>query len=218
MPKDRTYRLLCPIARALDKVGDRWTLLILRDLHAGPARFSDLQDGLTGLASNLLASRLRQLQDDGLIRHHASAHGTQLYELTPEGEATAPLLFELGNYGSRFPPGDDIRRPGNLRTIVVNMQEGLRRSVPPATNLHAELVVDDESFSVRIEDGQVSVRYEPDPDAPVSIATEYEPLIDVIDGRMAPDHFVKAHIEARRGSADRVGGFLALWGPAFATT
>ncbi len=218
MPKKRSYRLLCPIARALDKVGDRWTLLILRDLHAGPARFSELQDGLTGLASNLLTSRLRQMQEDGLIRHQTGAHGAQLYELTAAGEATAPLLFELGNYGSRFPPGEEIRRPGNLRTIVVSMKEGLRRSVPSDCNLHAELVVDDESFSVRIHDGHVNVRYEAAPDAPVSVATKYEPLIDVIDGRIAPEQFVANHLEAHRGSPEQVGGFLALWGPAFASS
>ena len=67
MQKIRSYKLLCPIARGLDRIGDRWTLLILRDLHAGPARFSDLQRGLTGIAANLLADRLAKLVTDGLI-------------------------------------------------------------------------------------------------------------------------------------------------------
>ena len=61
MSKARNYRLLCPIARALDRVGDRWALLILRDLHAGPARFNELLEGLTGIASNLLTNRLEEL-------------------------------------------------------------------------------------------------------------------------------------------------------------
>ena len=67
MASSRRYRLLCPIARALDRIGDRWTLLILRDLHAGPARFSELQTGLAGIATNLLTDRLQQLMTDGLV-------------------------------------------------------------------------------------------------------------------------------------------------------
>ncbi len=212
MTQKRTYRLLCPIARALDKVGDRWTLLILRDLHAGPARFSELQHGLTGLASNLLTSRLRQMMDDGLIRHVLGAHGAQLYELTAEGEATAPLLFELGNYGSRFPPDEDIRRPGNLRTVVVYLQESLRRSVAPDSNAAAELVIDDESFAVRIDAGRVSVRYEAYPEAPVSISMDYEAMIDAVDGRMLPEEFMAGHLRPTRGSEAQLRSFLAILG------
>ena len=66
MTKRRHYRLLCPIARALDVLGDRWTLLILRDLHAGPARFQELHEGL-GIATNLLSSRLAKLSESGMI-------------------------------------------------------------------------------------------------------------------------------------------------------
>ncbi|MCO4770810.1 MAG: helix-turn-helix transcriptional regulator [Deltaproteobacteria bacterium] len=216
MPKKRSYRLLCPIARALDKVGDRWTLLILRDLHAGPARYMELQTGLTGLASNLLASRLNQLQEDGLVRQTDGPHGTQLYALTPEGEATAPLLFELGNYGSRFAPPEDLRRPGNLRTIVVNLKESLRRSVDANSNARAELVVDEEFFAVRVDEGRVTVRYGADPEAPVSLSMGYEALIDTVDGRMPSDEFASEHLEATRGTAEDVGSFLGLLAGAFA--
>ena len=66
MASKRSYHLLCPIARGLDRVGDRWTLLVLRDLHAGPARFKDIQEGLPGLASNLLTTRLRRLQEENV--------------------------------------------------------------------------------------------------------------------------------------------------------
>ena len=67
MTRKRPYQLLCPIAQALDVVGDRWTLLILRDLHAGPARFQQLQEGL-GIATNLLTTRLAELTESGMIR------------------------------------------------------------------------------------------------------------------------------------------------------
>ncbi len=82
MASKRSYHLLCPIARGLDRVGDRWTLLVLRDLHAGPARFKDIQEGLPGLASTLLTTRLRRLQDDGLVREREAEFGVRVYELT----------------------------------------------------------------------------------------------------------------------------------------
>ena len=119
MSKSRRYNLLCPIARALDRVGDRWALLILRDLHAGPARFKDLQTGLTGIATNLLTDRLQQLIGDGLIEKRDAPHGVALYALTPLGERTRSLLFELAMFGGQFEPEPVPRRPGNLRTIAV---------------------------------------------------------------------------------------------------
>ncbi len=215
MSKRRSYRLLCPIARALDRVGDRWTLLILRDLHAGPARYKDLQEGLPGLASNLLASRLRQLLEDDLVRQRAGAHGARLYELTADGEATAPLLFALGNYGSRFPPAGDVRRPGNLRLVVVNLRESLRRVAEPDSETRAELVIDGEPFAVRVDAGDVSVRYEADAAAPVSLSVEYEAIIDVVDGRLSPGEFVSSHVQVTRGAPDQVENFLGFLGRGF---
>ena len=111
MSQPRSYRLLCPIARALDHLGDRWTLLILRDLHAGPARFSDLQSGLPGIASNLLTSRLRQLEADDLVRRREAEFGVSLYELTEKGLGTADLLYELAAFGSRGPGREEVLRP-----------------------------------------------------------------------------------------------------------
>jgi len=216
MPNKRSYRLLCPIARGLDKVGDRWTLLILRDLHAGPARFGELQAGLTGLASNLLTSRLRQLQDDGLIQRRPDGTGAQLYALTSDGEATAPLLFELARYGGRFSPPEDIRRPGNLRTIAVTLKEALRRVVDADMHAHAEFVVDDESFSIAIDGGQIEVRYEADPEAPVSVATNYLALMATSDGQMSRAEFAAEHVALRRGSVADMQGFMGLMARAFA--
>ncbi len=130
MSTRRGYDLVCPIARALDRVGDRWTLLILRDLHAGPARFSDLETGL-GIASNLLSSRLRDLTDDGLAAR--SQNGA--YALTPLGEHTAGLILELSNLGVLFDPPAEPKRPGNLRTVYLPLQAVLRAASRSARTL-----------------------------------------------------------------------------------
>jgi len=215
MAKPKSYRLLCPIARALDRVGDRWNLLILRDLHAGPARFGELQAGLTGLASNLLATRLEQLQQDGLITHRPAPSGGHVYALTSDGEATAPLLFDLAMLGGKYPAPDEVRRPGNLRTVAVTLKEALRRVAGPDDEIRAELVVDDEPFRITIGDAEVGVEYRADPDAPLSIHTDYEALVDVGDGNMSAAEFGKQHVEVARGTKRAAKSLLRLMTRAF---
>lgn len=101
--KVRTYGQFCGIAKALDLVGDRWTLLIVRELLAqGPCRHTDLRNGLPGIASNLLVDRLRELEGAGLIRREAAPPpvATTLFTLTDRGRALDPILQELGRWGS----------------------------------------------------------------------------------------------------------------------
>ena len=215
MSRSRRYRLLCSIARGLDHVGDRWTLLLLRDLHAGPARFTDLQSGLPGLASNLLTDRLRRLEDGGLLRRRSAEFGATVYELTDLRESTGPLLFDLAQLGSHFPPDDDPRRPGNLRTIAITLKEALRRVVDPATHLRAGLLVDDEAFEITVADGDVQVYYRTPSDVDVVVATTYEPLIAAGDGDLPLDQFVANHVRLIDGDPAKRDELLTLLGRAF---
>ena len=91
----RSYGEFCALARALDVVGDRWTLLIIRELAARPCRFRDLSEGLPGIAANLLAERLRLLQAEGVITHGQAA----TYRLTDRGKALGPALKALARWG-----------------------------------------------------------------------------------------------------------------------
>jgi DNA-binding HxlR family transcriptional regulator len=98
----RSYSQYCSVARALDVVGDRWTLLIVRELLLqGPCRYTDLRDGLPGIATNLLADRLRELEAAGLVvREDAPPPiATTLFRLTDRGEALRPVVDELGRWG-----------------------------------------------------------------------------------------------------------------------
>ena len=91
----RSYGEFCALARALDVVGDRWTLLIIRELAARPCRFRDLSEGLPGIAANLLAERLHLLQAEGVITHDQAA----TYRLTDRGKALGPALKALARWG-----------------------------------------------------------------------------------------------------------------------
>src|SRR5215467_431274 len=101
----RSYGEFCALARALDVVGDRWTLLILRELAARPCRFRDLSEGLPGIAANLLAERLRLLQAEGVITHDRAA----TYRLTDRGKALGPALKALVRWGCRSWPAAAAR-------------------------------------------------------------------------------------------------------------
>lgn len=195
MAASRRYRLLCPIARALDRVGDRWSLLILRDLHAGPARFTDLLTGLQGIASNLLTDRLQQLTEGGLIEKRETAFGVALYALTALGRRSADLLFELARFGGHFPPDEDPRAPGNLRTIAVTLTVACQRALTPGTAIEAELLVGGEPFTLSAGGGRVEVRSGPAPAPEVTLTTSYEAMVAVGDGRLSLEDFAAAHAE-----------------------
>jgi len=101
----RSYDQYCSIARGLDIVGDRWTLLIVRELLLqGPCRFTDLKRGLPGIATNLLSVRLKELEDAGLVSRDDAPPpvATALYTLTEDGRALEPVLKALGLWGLRY--------------------------------------------------------------------------------------------------------------------
>lgn len=120
----RRYGQFCALARALDVIGDRWTLLIVRELAARPSRYSDLREGLPGIATNLLADRLRHLESEGIVAHDETS---ATYRLTERGEALAPVLRELVRWGAPLMAGgigDDEFRPHWLPLALRNVLAG----------------------------------------------------------------------------------------------
>lgn len=110
MSPRRSYDQYCSTARALDVVGDRWTLLIVRELLAGPRRYTDLHADLPGVSTDVLASRLRDMERDGLTtrRRLPPPGAAYVYELTPRGRELLPVLQALGTWGA---PALGERRP-----------------------------------------------------------------------------------------------------------
>ncbi|MFX4271750.1 winged helix-turn-helix transcriptional regulator [Propionibacteriaceae bacterium Y1685] len=99
----KSYGQFCGLARALDLIGDRWSMLIIRDLFSGPLRFGDLREGLPGIPTNILTSRLNQLIDGGVVLRSADAGGGRAvvrYRLTEHGAALAGPLSALGRWGA----------------------------------------------------------------------------------------------------------------------
>ena len=153
MATKRTYGDRCGIARALDLVGERWALLVVRDLLLGPKRFTDLRAGLPHVSPDVLSQRLRELEQAGIVRRAklpppASA---RVYELTDRGEALEPIVIELGRWGSREPFTDEEAKLGPdsavlaLKTLFDPAQaDGLDETY--------ELRLDGQPFRLRIRD------------------------------------------------------------------
>ena len=213
MTRKHPYQLLCPIARALDVVGDRWALLILRDLHAGPARFQELHEGL-GVATNLLTTRLAELSESGMIQK-LDIDGHSTYALTDLGRHTDLLIWELSRFGGLLDPEPDPREPGNLRTIVLPLRIALN-SVEDRPNLTVRLLIEDETFTVvSLPDG-VDIEYgETNTVADLVIRTDYVGFLYVGEGRMSLEEFAAQHLEVVQGP-EHIDTFTALMSAAVA--
>ncbi len=145
----RSYKQFCGIALALDRVGGRWTLLIVRELLLGPRRYGDLLSSLLGITTNLLAQRLKDLRESGLIEYHRlkCSPRARAYRLTAEGRNLKPVLLALGEFGSRLRmrPATDDRV--DIRWAMVSL---MRRYVPRNACWTVGIQVDECSFSGRM--------------------------------------------------------------------
>ena len=155
----RSYNQYCAVARGLDIVGERWTLLIIRDLLVGPKRYKDLQDGLPGIGTNLLAARLRDLEQHGLVRRTVlpPPAGSTVYELTETGQALEPTITTLGRWGARFmgTPRDSDSYP--IDAYLIAMRASFKPEAAAGLTETYELRVGGRVFEIRIDNGQCTI-------------------------------------------------------------
>jgi DNA-binding HxlR family transcriptional regulator len=156
----RSYQQYCGLAAALDVVGERWALLIIRDLTPGPRRFTDLFAGLPGIATDVLADRLRSLEAAGAVRLSTIRHPVpaKLYELTPRGRELGEIAAALGRWGAPLlpsPPPAATRL--NPRWALQSMCNSYAGGLPPGA---LEWSIDDEVLTIEVSEGAV-LRYGP---------------------------------------------------------
>ncbi|HKA03245.1 MAG TPA: winged helix-turn-helix transcriptional regulator [Acidimicrobiales bacterium] len=157
----RSYGQLCAVARALDVVGDRWTLLIVRELLARqPCRYTDLRYGLPGIATNLLADRLRELEENGLVVREAAPPpiATTVFRLTRRGEELRPVLEVLGRWGRPFLQETSGEATFRSHWLAVPLEMQLRDHTPDEPPVAIEVHTADQPVSIVTADGGVRVR------------------------------------------------------------
>jgi len=155
----KQYGQFCSVARALDLLGDRWAMLVVRELLLGPKRYTDLLDGLPGVGTNVLAVRLRELEEAGIIAREKlpPPAASTVYALTEDGLALRPVVDELARWGLRLI--DRPQRGEALRTSW--LVYSLAVSTPPTGMRHEdelELQVDDEPHTLTVRDGRFEAR------------------------------------------------------------
>jgi DNA-binding HxlR family transcriptional regulator len=181
----RSYGEYCSLAKALDVVGDRWTLLIVRELALrGACRYTDLRNGLPGIATNLLAQRLRELERaDIVFREEAPPPvATTLFHLTPRGEQLRPALEELTRWGvplMREEDPDDAVQSHWLASAIDLMLTDRTPKRPPIT---IELDVGDQPIVVHLVDGAVRTSLGPDPAPDLKLTGSPRPVLGLMLG------------------------------------
>ena len=161
------YQSFCPVGAALNVVGERWALLIVRDLFLGPRRYSELLKGLGGIGTDILAARLRTLQEQGIVRQVGTGRA-QRYELTDAGQALGPVLRELARWGAdRLKlPADPSQIP--TRVPLTSLLLG-GTPYPRQANGAYEVRVGEEVVRVDIDAGQIHAAPDSEPDTTIEL-------------------------------------------------
>jgi DNA-binding HxlR family transcriptional regulator/putative sterol carrier protein len=185
-PPYRGYQQYCALARALDVSGDRWTLLIVRELAPGPRRFTDLLHGLPGISRNLLTQRVRELERNGIITRQELPPpvARQVYELSDDGRDLATAMVPLIAWGARRlgdrRPEDSFRARWPTVALAgladTRAAKGVRESY--------EYLVDDAAFHFTVDDGAIEVHDGRAADPVATVTTDEETWLTIMSGKM----------------------------------
>jgi DNA-binding HxlR family transcriptional regulator len=217
-PSWRRYRDACGAAQGLDLVGERWTLLVVRELLLGPKRFTDLRAGLPGISSNILADRLETLEVSGVARRRTlpPPAGSKVYELTDWGEELGPVVEAIGRWGARSPWRDEEDGIG-VDALVVSFRTMFDPEAADGLEASYELVLENQAFGLKIEDGSIRV-YRGAPDNPdARIETDVHTLATLVYDGGDLDAAIRcgdAEIGGDRSAMDRLLGLFPLPEPA----
>lgn len=184
MTATRSYADPCGIARALDVVGDRWALLVVRELLHGPKRFTDLRAGLPGLGPDVLAQRLRDLGAGGLVEKQVlpPPAAAKVYALTALGHRLEPVVMALGAFGAVLPLEDGGPTAMSFDAHILSLRTLFAADRAPR-DLRVQLVLDDRPWAAVVADGAFDIEAG-ELDAPeATIAGAPGALLDVCHGR-----------------------------------
>ena len=212
--RSRRYHDACGAAHGLDLIGERWALLVIRELMMGPRRFSDLRKDLCGLSANVLTQRLEGLEASGVVQRRKlpPPASVQVYELTDWGYEIKPVFMVLGRWAARSPQHDPT-----LPISAVSIMQSFETMFDPALAGDAAMtlgfVFGDEPFVVRIADGAITTARGIADDAEVVLTTQPPLVAACVYGKVPPAAFEAERlmtITGDRAVFDRFVGFFNL--------
>ena len=213
----RSYGQYCTVARALDLIGERWTLLVVRELLVGPKRFSELLEGLPGIGRNLLAARLLHLEAERLIqRSQTRPEGrSHVYELTDDGRALTPVMRALARWGATrlgpLGPGEAFRAQWMMGTLSATADREAARGIHETDQFD----VDGEVFHLRAADGKITPHVGKAAEPDLTIRASPSILAAIAAGQQSvPDAMADGALAAE-GTPTALGRALAIFGRAW---
>lgn len=207
----RSYDEYCAIAKSLDVVGDRWTLLIVRELALrGGCRYTDLRHGLPGIATNLLADRLRELEQAGVVAREDAPPpiATTLFHLTPRGEQLRPVLEDLVRWGLPLmtdqKPGETVQSHWLAWALELNLSD----DHPDQPAVEVELRTGDQPITIEAAAGTVRARMTPSKDPKLILSGDAKPILGLVFGLRDLEAAQAAGVtyEGDPGVLDRIRG------------
>jgi DNA-binding HxlR family transcriptional regulator/putative sterol carrier protein len=211
--KTKSYNQFCALAYALDIVGERWTLLIIRELLPGPRRFKDLLDGLPDVSTNLLTERLKNLEEQGIVKRRVlpPPSGSSVYELTAVGQALEASVLELGRWGSHFLPSSlEGQAMPSLGTTTLAIKAFFHPEQVQDVTETFELHLGKEVLQVQVKDGELKVQQGQTLKADVIFYTEMEVFMGLFSGQLPPDAAIAAGLVRIEGDPQALKRLLAL--------
>jgi len=215
----RSYGDPCGIARALDVIGERWAILVVRELLLGPKRFTDLRAGLPRLGPDILSQRLRELEQAGVVERDQlpPPAGSRVYRLTDSGRELEPVVLALGRWGSRvpFPSGDEVLGVDALMLALKTLYDWDGARAGGLIGGTYEVRLAGQPFAVRLTDGQLDISPGAASDALATIEADPATLQAVLWHGRRLDEALDAGaltIGGQRGAAERLLALFPLPG------
>lgn len=210
---ERSYEQYCGLAAALDAVGERWSMLLVRNLLVGPQRFSDLRDGLPGLSTGLLSSRLKGLEQAGVVVKTLlpPPAASTVYELTDDGRRLAPAVLELARWGlNRL--GSSEGRHYDASSLMVGLWARLGVAGTSLPDGDIAMTVDGRPFDVTTDGGESRVVGGAPPAARATVTTDSDTLARLSDGSQALADVITAGDLTVDGSPEHVSALAIALG------
>jgi len=185
----RSYHDSCGLAQALDLVGERWALLVVRELVFGPKRFTDLRAGLPGISPNVLTQRLTELEQIGVVhkRRLPPPVAASVYDLTDWGRELDESLMVLGRWAARS-PSFDTSNPLSADSVMMSIRTMFQPAAAHDLSVTLNAILGDDLFVVDINRGSITVKRGSADDADATIETDAKTLAQILyEGRDPAD-------------------------------